>query len=441
MLGLALRSLLQHRTSAAATGIVAVVGTVLLSAMAALLGTGLADETASSDREFLLPFPIILGGWILAIVVFAMISTIGVSLQGRTGEIAELRLIGATPGQIREMTAVETTVICVAAAIPGVLGGYLLGWMLMNGVRTAGLITRATEFSPGLITPLVATLPVILAGVVAALLGSRTLAARSPVADDIPQGRSRSSHRSELVRRFAAGIAIAAGLGSSLAVLGMDPSDVLTTAMTGPGCVLVAVGLSLLAPELVAVANSVGRRLPWTRSRGSTWLSTTNLAVAPKRARPVVTFLTLFAGVTAGTLSMQGIENSVASPTSEGTVIASINYLVVILIAAFMAIALTNNLIASIARRRPEFVTMSLIGSTSGQTRATLVQETMLGVVISVVAGCAGAVLSTIPFAIVKTGGPLAAFEPFPYAITALVGAALAIGVTLIAGRRAVRSR
>ncbi|MEV4079407.1 hypothetical protein AB0J43_03825 [Nonomuraea fuscirosea] len=51
-----------------------------------------------------------------------------------------------------------------------------------------------------------------------------------------------------------------------------------------------------------------------------------NLSAAPERMRPIVTFLTLFISVAAGTLSMQGIENSVGPANSTAQVLASINY-------------------------------------------------------------------------------------------------------------------
>ncbi|MFC7591976.1 FtsX-like permease family protein [Nonomuraea antimicrobica] len=346
-------------------------------------------------------------------MLFAMVSTIGVALGGRAGEIAGLRLIGATPRQVQRMLVVETAVISAVVALPGLAGGYLLGWIVTRGIHSAGLTDPASVFAPGVLLPALGVLVVLVASVLAAWLGSRSLAHRSPVADAAPPPRRRTGRRRGNGRRVAATTMVLAGLGSSAAVFGLDPADVLTTAMTGPGCVLVAVGLCVLAPELITAVNRVLRAVPGARGAAS-HLAVTNLSAAPERVRPTVTFLTLFIGVAAGTLSMQGIENTFGVANSTGQVIASINYFVVALIAAFMAIALTNNLVASISRRRTEFSVMSLIGSTGAQTHRMLVREIAAAVVVSTVAGSVGAFLSVLPFAVVKTGDPLQAAAPLP---------------------------
>ncbi len=440
MLQLALRTFVHHRASAVATGAVAMVGTALVTAMTGLLNTGLA-ATVTADRSFLTQFPLILGGWIVVVVVFAMVSTVGVALEGRVGEIAGIRLIGATPRQVQWLSVLETTAVALVAAVPGIAAGYLLGWALGRSIDAAGLTAETVAFAPGVLLPLGGALVVILAGVAAAWLGSRTAAARSPIADAAPARGTRTGKARRAGRgRLLAGIALtAAGLTSSAAVLGMSPDDVTTTALTGPGCVLVAAGLSVLAPELITIANRVLHALPASRTIAPTHLATINLAVAPERARPTVTFLTLFMGIAAGTLGMQGIENAVGSPDGEGRHIAAINYVVVGLIATFMAIALANNLIATIARRRPEFATMALVGATGSQTLRMLVTEVTAATLVSAVAGCVGAAASILPFAIVKSGDPFMALAPVPYLLAVGVGAGITLAVTHRAGRRAIR--
>lgn len=437
MIGLVLRSFAHHRVSVLATGLVAVVGTALVTAMAGLLGTGLAAGTAAGDRDFLVQFPLILGGWVLAIVLFAMVSTIGVALQGRAGEIAGIRLIGATPSQIRRMVAAETAVVAAIAVVPGLGGGHLLGAGLLAGIRGTGLVDDATGYLPSAALPLLGAALMLGASVAAAWIGSRTIASRSPVED---AGAMRVRGRADRARRIAATAVLVSGLASSLTVLAIDPADILTTALTGPGCVLVAVALSLLAPESIRLAEYAFRRVPALRAGAAGHLTVLNLAAAPERMRPAVTFLTLFVGVAAGTLSMQGIENQYGAEGGDGRLLAAVNYLVVVLIAAFMAIALSNNLIASLARRRTEFVSMHLIGATVEQSRRMLVWEAAVAITVSAVAGCLGAFAGTVPFAIAKTGDPLAALAPLPYLLAIVGGASITLGVTVLAGRRVIET-
>jgi putative ABC transport system permease protein len=434
---LALRSFVHHRSAALATALVSFVGMLLVTAMAALLGTGLAPTTTAADAPFLTQFPLIMGGWVVAIVLFAMVSTIGVTLAGRRGELAGLQLVGATPRQLQTMVAAETFVLSAVAAVPGTACGYLLGWLVMDRVHAAGLIDAVSEFAPGFALPLLGAVVVLVASVAAAWLGSRRLTAASPVGAPVATGRTSRGRG----RRIGAAIALVAGLGSASSVVGLDADNVATTAMTGPACVLVAVGLAVLAPELLAVATRVVRVVTRTTGGAAGHLAAINMTAAPERVRPVVTFLTLFVGVAAGTLSMQGIENDyTAGGGSTDQVLASINYLVVVLIAVFMGIALTNNLVASIHQRRTEFAVMSLVGSTHTQTRGMLVGEVVAATVTSVVAGGLGAVVCVIPFAVVKLGDPLMALAPVPYLLAIVVGAALALGVTALVGTRTIRT-
>ncbi|MEV0334109.1 FtsX-like permease family protein [Nocardia sp. NPDC050717] len=433
MIGLVLRSFAHHRASAIATGVVAAAGTALVTAMAGLLGTGLAADI-SADGDFLVLFPLILGGWVLAIVLFAMVSTIGVAMQGRAGEIAGLRLVGATPSQVRRMVVAETAVVGLVAVLPGLAVGQLLGAGLLAGIRAGGLVDDSTGYSPGVPLPLVGAALMLAAGIAAAWIGSRAVASRSPVEE--PAARTRA--RANRARPIAAAALLVAGLASSFTVLAIDAADILTTALTGPGCVLVAVGLSLLAPELIALAEFAFGKIPGVRGGAAGHLAALNLAAAPERVRPAVTFLTLFIGVAAGTLSMQDIENQYGTVGGDGQLMAAINYLVVALIAAFMAIALSNNLIASIARRRTEFATLHLIGATGGQSRRMLIGEAAAAVAVSAVVGSLGAFASTAPFAITKTGDPLAALAPVPYALVIVAGAVITLSVTTLTGGRVI---
>lgn len=55
---------------------------------------------------------------------------------------------------------------------------------------------------------------------------------------------------------------------------------------------------------------------------------------------------------------------------------------------------------------------MHLIGATVEQSRPMLVCEAVAAITVSAVAGRLGAVAGTVPFAIAKTGEPLAALAP-----------------------------
>jgi len=370
-------------------------------------------------------------------VVFAMVSTIGVTLAGRSAEIGGLRLIGAAPRQIRVLVSVETLAIAAVAALPGLGLGCLLGLFLLSGVRSAGLTAPSTVYAPGLGLPLVGVALVLVAAVLAAWIGSRGPARRSPV-EEAAAGPRRA--RSARPRRIASAVLLVAGLGSASAVLSLPADNIATTAMTGPAVVLSSIGFAILSPELIAAATRIAQRLSRGTKNAEAHLAGVNLAAAPERVRPVVTFLTLLVGVSGGTLAMQGIENRHSVPGSTAEVLASINYLVVVLISLFMAIALTNNLVAAIGERRAEFAALSLIGSTIRQAKGMLLRETAAATLLAVMVAVVAALLCVVPFSIVKTGGVAAAFSAGPFLLSAVFGAGVALLVTYLAGARVIRS-
>ncbi len=89
-----------------------------------------------------------------------------------------------------------------------------------------------------------------------------------------------------------------------------------------------AVGLSLLALELITLTEFVFGKVPALCAGAAGHLAALILAAAPERVRPAVTFLTRFIGVAAGTLSVQGIENRYGAEGGDGQLMAAVNYLV-----------------------------------------------------------------------------------------------------------------
>lgn len=436
MIGVTLRSMLRHRGATVASMLICGIGIVLVAAMAGVLASGLAPQTRPEDQAFLTQFPAILGGWVVAIVVFAVISTVSVAVEGRATEIRALRLAGAAPGQIQRMLTIEAGVAAVSAAVPGVPISYALGGLMVGMIAERGLIAAPSGFHPGVGLPLIGALVVIMAAAAGGYVGSRQ-AAHAPLAGAAPRGRGRGRRG----RRTMAVVMLVVGLGLSASALATDPHQVYGTAMTGPGCVLVAVGLAALATEFVSAGNLLLKLAARSNRSASLHLAVINLRTAPDRARPIVTFLTLFIGVAGGTLTMQAIENTASSQRNglEAT-LAGINYLVVGLIAAFMAIGLINNILAALGRRRPELRTMSLIGATASQSSRMILIETAAAVIISSAIGILGAICVVAPFAVLKTGRVWAAFAPASYAAVAVAGAIIVLGVSYLASPGGHRS-
>ena len=87
-------------------------------------------------RTTLIPVTAAFGGLALFIAMFVVASTMGLSIQQREREIALLRAVAATPGQIRRMIAWE-------AAIVGLVGSAAGVWPGMRARRGARTCARA----------------------------------------------------------------------------------------------------------------------------------------------------------------------------------------------------------------------------------------------------------------------------------------------------------
>jgi putative ABC transport system permease protein len=119
------------------------------------------------------------GGLALFIAIFVVASTMGLSIQQREREIALLRAVAATPGQIRRMIAWEATIIALMGSAAGIWPGIILGQALARALVRHGIAPET--FSVGVDGLQVAA--VIGGGVVAALLavlGAGRRAARVP---------------------------------------------------------------------------------------------------------------------------------------------------------------------------------------------------------------------------------------------------------------------
>jgi hypothetical protein len=78
-------------------------------------------------RTILIPVTAAFGGLALFIAMFVVASTLGLSIQQREREIALMRAVAATPGQIRRMIAWEAAIVALAGSAAGIWPGILLG--------------------------------------------------------------------------------------------------------------------------------------------------------------------------------------------------------------------------------------------------------------------------------------------------------------------------
>jgi putative ABC transport system permease protein len=90
-------------------------------------------------RTTLIPVTAAFGGLALFIAMFVVASTLSLSIQQREREIALLRAVAATPGQIRRMIAWEAAIVALIGSAAGIWPGIVLGRSLARALVRHGI--------------------------------------------------------------------------------------------------------------------------------------------------------------------------------------------------------------------------------------------------------------------------------------------------------------
>ena len=90
-------------------------------------------------RTTLIPVTAAFGGLAMFIAMFVVAGTLSLSIQQREREIALLRAVAATPGQIRRMIAWEAAIIALIGSAAGIWPGIVLGRTLAHALVRHGI--------------------------------------------------------------------------------------------------------------------------------------------------------------------------------------------------------------------------------------------------------------------------------------------------------------
>jgi putative ABC transport system permease protein len=241
-------------------------------------------------RTTLIPVTAAFGGLAMFIAMFVVAGTMGLSIQQREREIALLRAVAATPGQIRRMIAWEAAIVGLvgsAAGIwPGILVGHALGHALVrHGIAPPNYTVR-TDWLPAAAA--------VAGGVTIALLA--VLAAGRRAARIPPTHALTDAHIE--TRLLGPGRII----GGLLALAGAVPLFTVSTTTTTPQtaaatseltaiCLVLAVGF--LGPVVARLAAVLVRRPLSALSPVAGFLASANLSTATRRFSSATTPIVL----------------------------------------------------------------------------------------------------------------------------------------------------
>ncbi len=251
-------------------------------AEAATEATAIGQQVSGIDSFFSILRTILLVFALIALFVgsYIIINTFSILIAQRTRELALLRALGATRGQVFRLVISEALITGIVASAVGCVTGLLLAHVLYsalsslgNGLPHADLVLQTSTVVIGLVLGTVIT-------VVASILPARKASRVSPVeairdAADAAQPLGR--------RRVIAG-GVGTLIGGVLIALGLFAGTSVAFQLLGLGALILYIGISSLAPlTVVPIAGLLG--LPIARFRGTAGrLARTNAIRAPRRA-------------------------------------------------------------------------------------------------------------------------------------------------------------
>ncbi|MET8562145.1 FtsX-like permease family protein [Streptomyces flaveolus] len=270
---------------------------------------------AAAARTRLVSMGGAMGGTSLLVAVLVVVGTFALTVQQRHRELALLRAIAATSGQIRELLGREALIVGAAAGTAGALLGLPLGGWLHTRFVALGAVPATLEHTVSVFPPIAALAATLLGAWAAARIASRRIARIRP-AEALTEART---ERTRLAwGRVAAGLLFLAGGVVLVIVLTSLRTEPASTPVTLLAVVVLSASVALLGPLLVrGAALLLAGPLRLTGHGGR--LATANLRGNAARMASVVTPLTLLVGMTCTVLFVQDtLGNAARAQVREG---------------------------------------------------------------------------------------------------------------------------
>ncbi|MEV1023534.1 FtsX-like permease family protein [Streptomyces sp. NPDC050264] len=259
------------------------------------------DPDVVADGSDLIPLAAAFGGLSAMVTVFVVASTLGLSIQQRRRELALLRTIGTTPGQLRRLVVGETLFLAVVATGLATIPGPRFGHWLLGAFADAGVVPESIAYRAGSVPVIVGAGMALLTAIGAACIAAQAAARTRPteaLAEATLQRRWFSAFR--LVAGLlclAGGAALAWGTAGSA---GPDAAGVAT-----PAAMVWAAAFGLLGPVVVRAMTAALRRPVGKLSGLAGELAAHNARARTARLASAVMPVMLASGLALGLLYMQ----------------------------------------------------------------------------------------------------------------------------------------
>ncbi|MBC2876086.1 MULTISPECIES: FtsX-like permease family protein [Streptomyces] len=251
----------------------------------------------------------VFGGLGITVAMFVVAGTVGLSARQRFRELALLRAVGATTGQIRRLLLGETLLIAVFAGAAAWPAGPALGRWLFGRMTDTGMVAETVEFSQGWIPALPAYGSLLLTSVVGTLVGTLRAVRAKPVE---ALGEAAAPQRWFHPVRLGLGLLFLAGATALALVTALVLRGPVAASTAGPTVMCCVIGLALLGPWFVKLVSVL---LHWPvrlLTGASGRLAALNCRASALRTAAVATPVMLATAITTGMLYLQ---TSVAAAT------------------------------------------------------------------------------------------------------------------------------
>ncbi|WP_433273319.1 FtsX-like permease family protein [Actinosynnema sp. CS-041913] len=212
---------------------------------------GLAEfPDAQGGGEGLITLSAVFGGLAIMVAMFVVAGTLGLSVQQRHREMALLRAIGSTPGQLRRLVLGETAFVAVLATLLGwPLSGYL-GQLLLTQLTAAGVAPAQLGYRQGWIPVAAGAGISLLSAMVAAFVAGRAASVTKPT--EALMEASLQSRWFSVPRLVFALLCLGGGTALSI-ITALVMSGPVAASTAGPTAMLWASGIALLSPGAAKV--------------------------------------------------------------------------------------------------------------------------------------------------------------------------------------------
>ncbi|TDE13010.1 FtsX-like permease family protein [Jiangella asiatica] len=444
MIQLAVRSLRHRAGGFVASFLSMFLGATVVMAFAAMLDTAGGAGVDDLSEETLVTMATVVGGWGLVIVLFAVTSTMTLSVRQRAGELALLKSVGATPFQVGRMIVGETALVAVAAAllaVPLAAGG---GWLLLEMLQETDQVASGLSYAFG-----PAALSIGIGVTLLASLGGAGVAARRATklrAQEAMTAVTIEQTRMTRKRTIAAIVFLAAGVNCGIVTATVfDGKGIDAMQTAGQASIWFSIGLALFGPVLVRLVTAVLAGPLRMLGGASGYLAVENVRRRTQHVAGALMPIILFTGIATGTLYMQSIENSAppaassSIPAEDVAAIETLNLVVVGMLSVFAAIMVINTLVAATTYRRREFGQQRLVGSTPPQVMRMVGMEGVVLAAAGVLFGSIGSIVTVFPYSLARTGELLPDTTIGIYLAIVSVAATLTLASCLGAARKAIR--